>query len=755
MWEALYGERPFLADTLEELALEVTQGKLREPPKTSNAPRKLRVALERGLSTAAADRFESMSALIDELRNARRRPPRGAAIALAAIVAGAAGGAVYWQMSAGSDACTSASDHLVGVWDDGRKAEVRAAFTGVDKPFAEATWTGVERVLDRYAGEWIDGHTDACRATHTRKEQSDDLMDLRMACLDERRQRLDATTDIFADADADVVQSALTAVYQLPDIDACSDLQALTAGLALPEGDALRAEVAGIRARLGAARATADTGDSIAAQASLVALATEIETVEYPPARAEVLAALGSLQDANGDAEAAEQTLKRAILLAESAGYDRITVDAQIDLAWVVGYTSARYEAGIDLLDRADAILERLRGAESAAMSALNTRGAIFQEQGKLPEALALYEAVKVKRERALGPDHPQVAAILINIGNLYLRQGKYAEALDQYERSLAIYRAVFGDDHPDLFGAHYSKGHALLYQARYGEALESYGRALALREAALGPDNPNLAGVLNNMGVAHEYRGELEEAYVLYSRSLELKRAQNPDHPSVANSEANLGSLMSSLGRYDEALAHHERALAIRTAKHSEPHADVANSLDRTGSVYRSMGRLDEAMDYHKRARETYVAALGADHPEVAVTLLNIGRVHSARGEHAKALAVFRESASIRASKLGEDHPNTHASRTAMGRALVELNRPGEAVEVLEATRTQLLATNADQSVLVDTEFSLARALWRSGGDRARARTVAESARDRAASLGNAGSANLAAIEGWLARPR
>ena len=42
--------------------------------------------------------------------------------------------------------------------------------------------------------------------------------------------------------------------------------------------------------------------------------------------------------------------------------------------------------------------------------------------------------------EKALGPDHPDVAASLKFLAILYDRQEKYAEAEPLYKRSLAIY---------------------------------------------------------------------------------------------------------------------------------------------------------------------------------------------------------------------------------------------------------------------------------------------------------------------------
>ncbi len=53
--------------------------------------------------------------------------------------------------------------------------------------------------------------------------------------------------------------------------------------------------------------------------------------------------------------------------------------------------------------------------------------------------------------EKALGPDHPDVAASLNNLASLYHAQGAYERAKPLYERALAIREKALGPDHPDV----------------------------------------------------------------------------------------------------------------------------------------------------------------------------------------------------------------------------------------------------------------------------------------------------------------
>jgi tetratricopeptide (TPR) repeat protein len=94
-------------------------------------------------------------------------------------------------------------------------------------------------------------------------------------------------------------------------------------------------------------------------------------------------------------------------------------------------------------------------------------------EDGPVPDELAK-RALAIS-EKALGPDHPDVATSLNNLALLYRNQGRYADAEPLYKRSLAIREKALGPDHPDV--AQSLNNLAGLYdsQGRYAEAEPLY----------------------------------------------------------------------------------------------------------------------------------------------------------------------------------------------------------------------------------------------------------------------------------------
>ncbi len=57
-------------------------------------------------------------------------------------------------------------------------------------------------------------------------------------------------------------------------------------------------------------------------------------------------------------------------------------------------------------------------------------------------------------RERVLGPDHPDTAISLNNLGSLLRAQGELNAAQHLYKRALAIREHVLGPNHPDTIAS-------------------------------------------------------------------------------------------------------------------------------------------------------------------------------------------------------------------------------------------------------------------------------------------------------------
>ena len=169
---------------------------------------------------------------------------------------------------------------------------------------------------------------------------------------------------------------------------------------------------------------------------------------------------------------------------------------------------------------RADTLVEAKR---------LNSEVVRLYEEGQYADAIPLAERSLAIREKALGPDHPDVATALNNLAELYESQGRYAEAEPLYKRSLAIREKALGPDHPDVGHVPQQPGRAVPEpRAATPRPSRSTSASLAIREKALGPDHPDVATSLNNLAALYQSQGRYAEAEPLYKRALAIRRRRS-----------------------------------------------------------------------------------------------------------------------------------------------------------------------------------------------------------------------------------
>ncbi len=297
-----------------------------------------------------------------------------------------------------------------------------------------------------------------------------------------------------------------------------------------------------------------------------------------------------------------------------------------------------------------------------------------------------------------------------------------------------------------NLAAVHDAKG-------EYEQAAQLVGEALQIWEEVLGPDHPQVAMGLNNLALDLHNQGKYDQAQPKSERALQIwEAALGPEHPHVAMALNNLGNTLHSKGDLAAAQAMHERALKIREAAFGPDHPAVAASLANLGNALHLQGRSDEARKVFERALKIWEASLGAEHPDLVGIYSNIGVVVAAQGDHARARELFERSIALGDATLGPAHPEVARPLSHFGSMLVDTQHPAEAVDHLQRAEAIFGETVGDDHAdTAGVRFDLARALWDSGGDRARARTLARQALAAAEKAGPEAALEQAEYGAWL----
>jgi tetratricopeptide (TPR) repeat protein/tRNA A-37 threonylcarbamoyl transferase component Bud32 len=607
LYEALYGEKPFAGEDPDEMADAAERGEVRPPRPSQEAakvPAWLREVVLRGLSADPARRWGSMDELLRELARDPAAVRRRWLIAALVLLAG--GGLLAWGSALGSAGrlCSGAGRKLAGVWDEGRKAAVRASFLGTRQPYAAVALDRVETLLDGYAGDWTAMHREACEASRVRGEQSEDLLDRRMFCLDQRLREVDALAGLFSRADNGVVERSVALARGLTRLDACADVASLTARMPPPRDPALRARVERVRSAVAEVKTWIAAGKQAEAEPRAAAAVAAARQVDYRPTQAEALFLQGYLQDLLGETETAEATTFDALVTAQGAGHLEIAARSASELGWITGYSAGRPADGERWARLAAAIADALPGDDALHAELLRQRAVVLYTQGRFDEAVKTSTRALARAERAYGPDHPEVARILSNLGAYYNELGDNETSLRASLRGLAIRKKVFGPNHPDLAKSYNTLGNAYHDLRRYEEARTNQELACAIFRESFGPDHPQALGVLNNIANIYKDEGRYAEAESRYREVIQATERNNgPDHPDVAMALADLGEALLLGKRHAEALETYRRALSINEKALGPNHPSLAFDLQGIGRSLVEMSRAAEAVPFLERA--------------------------------------------------------------------------------------------------------------------------------------------------------
>jgi len=575
LYEALYHSRPFPGLTLKLLTENVIAGRIRPAPEGSLVPESLGRTLSRGLLPDPDARFPSMRALIQNLeREATQLGVRGFAADAEAKLAG------IWEAPAQDLAAGDAPLTVI-------KLEIRRAFLATGKPYAAASFDATCRTLDRFARRWRDIYVDCCEATHVRGEQPIDVLDLRMGALNEALAHLSALSGELRRATADTVENAAGAASALGTLERCNDVNLLRAIIRPPDDPITRACVDELRERLAGVRALAHLGHVAAGLKDVVPLEIEARRLDYKPLLAEVLFTLGMLQYEVGDLASTVRVIEDAIWTAELCRHDELAAEGAANLVFFTGHAQSRFEVGEIWSRHAENALARMGGQELIRGWLLNNRGAMRATQGRLQEAVADHQLAIAAKQKALGPEDPDVSLSMSNIAICLDELGDITSAADYAERAVRIMEATLGLDHPKAAIPLTNYAELLVRLGRHAEAHQPAERALAVFERESDPDGLFVTYPLITLGLACVALGRFEEALPPLERAARIRDAKESAPAKRAEAHFALACALAGAGRDPD------RARALASAARDEYRASPA-----TPATERHLTEIDRWLD-------------------------------------------------------------------------------------------------------------------------------------------------------------
>ena len=576
LYEALYGVLPFRGDASTAM-WNAIEGAVAPPPKDRLVPPWLHRVVLRLLARLPEHRFADMHAVIGALEQGlgRRTRSRLLAAGVAGLVVLGGGAWAYGRQRA----CPGAAGRVDAHWNAARRDTLQREFEATAAPFAAHAAARTIGTLDERAAAWKSAHVEICEATRVRGEQSDVLLDHRMACLDASLLELAAHVDVLAGADVELVEHAVSATLALGDPSRCredlpDDADAAPSASEADRVLALREQDAHARALIGAMRIQPAYDEASALWAAAAQL-------EHAPTRVAARETWARALELHGDF--AEAGAELVALIHDAAAQRLFEAEAT---AWtrhlqLLGNHLHRAEQALDERLAAEVAVARAGDRPDQVASLAHALGVTLSAHGDHELAAEQFSASIRQAEAAPNPSAVGIAGARNDLGIALARLGRHREAEDAFAAALEANRRTQGATHPLVATNSLNLGHAIAEgRGDFEQAQALYASALAIREAVFGPDHAACGEVLVAQGSLARRRGDHAAAIVALRRAVTLFGGADGSDLRVGMALNNLGvsqlaqgDTAAAIGSYTQAIALFDRAGATKHLSRMRAH--------------------------------------------------------------------------------------------------------------------------------------------------------------------------------------
>lgn len=349
----------------------------------------------------------------------------------------------------------------------------------------------------------------------------------------------------------------------------------------------------------------------------------------------------------------------------------------------------------------------------------------ILYKQANIQEAEPLLRQSLPIWERALGPTHPAIGAVLLNLANLNFRLKNYPPAEFFAQWAIRAQSQASAANYTSIIFSLNHLGHIYAEQGKQNEARLCYQKALAFATDARLQGHPfciTAAYELAMLDIKQERFAEAEA--LLHQVCIGWNQSPDAAYPSTIQAWQAFAKVSFELEKWQQAAECYQRLLPIYEQTVGNEHPETVHCLEQEVIVYKMQDKLDEAKATMQRLLRAKERMLPPESPELASSLndlaeivivqrqfaealplleqaqkiytarpeditldrilMNLAAVYAAQQDHEQAILSLEQSLAIKTRVLGSNHPDLGENMDALALLYASQNR-------LEETETML----------------------------------------------------------------
>ena len=283
--------------------------------------------------------------------------------------------------------------------------------------------------------------------------------------------------------------------------------------------------------------------------------------------------------------------------------------------------------------------------------------GQAEEKLGEIPQAIASYRKFLSVALSQIGPDHPHISNVMLNVGQLYYDLKNLHEARNFLSQAVKCAILIHGPKHIMVATANNKLGNIHYDQCGFDLALDAYKTGLAIERLHYPPCDENVTITLLNIARVLERKQENKEALELYSEVL-LSKQQKQNEEGASNVLAKIGSLCDLLGEYALASRAFRETAEVQRISETCQQSLLPPTLNALGIALSKVGLFNSALSPFAEAIEIYNSSNDSCPTEILRTYSNTATVYKYIGDTKKALQFYKKTLQLeQSSNQGVEH--------------------------------------------------------------------------------------------------